>query len=227
MVPRAIDLIVAKDRPRRSGPAARDPERTRERLLEAAFREVYRSGFQSAGLDAIVAAAGVTKGALYYHFGSKEALGYAIVEEIIGPDTRAQWLGPLKNCKDPIDALIGAVQGLSVQPEAVRGGCPLINLAQEMSSVDAGFRQRLATIFRNWQDGVAAALLDAQKRGKVRRDLEPAQTAGLLIAMVEGYGALAKNAQDAKVMEKGIKNVVEWLHSLRPPGKRKRAEQMA
>jgi len=222
MVPRIIDLIVGKGRPRRSGPASRDPERTRERLLQAAFREVYRSGFQSAGLDAIVATAGVTKGALYYHFGSKEALGYAVVEEIIAPDNRGQWLRPLENCKDPIEALIGTVQGLSVQPEAVRGGCPLINLAQEMSPLDAGFRQRLATIFRNWQDGVAAALLDAQKRGKVRRDLEPAQAAGLLLAMVEGYGSLAKNAQDAKVMEGGIRNIVEWLRSLRPPGNRKR-----
>ena len=110
---------------------------------------------------------------------------------------------------------------VSVQPEAVRGGCPLINLAQEMSPLDAGFRQRLATIFRNWQDGVAAALRDGQNHGKVRRDLEPAQAAGLLIAMVEGYGALAKNAQDAKVMEAGIRNIVEWLRSLRPPGNRK------
>ena len=83
--------------------------------------------------------------------------------------------------------------------------------------------QRLATILRDWQDGVAAALRDGQKHGKVRRDLEPPQTAGLLIAMVEGYGALAKNAQDAKVMEGGIRNIVEWLRSLRPPrGNRKR-----
>ena len=166
MLPGTIDLLVGRNRPRRSGPAPRDPERTRERLLQAAFREVYRSGFQSAGLDAILAAAGVTKGALYHHFGSKEALGYAIVEEIIAPDNRGQWLSPLENCEDPIDALIGAVQGLSVQPEAVRGGCPLINLAQEMSPLDAGFRQRLATIFRNWQDGVAAALRDGQKPWK-------------------------------------------------------------
>jgi TetR/AcrR family transcriptional repressor of nem operon len=98
----------------------------------------------------------------------------------------------------------------------------LINLAQEMSPLDAGFRQRLATILRNWQDGVAAALRDGQNHGKVRRDLEPDQAAGLLIAMVEGYGALAKNAQDAKVMKAGIRNIVEWLRSLRPPGKRKR-----
>jgi TetR/AcrR family transcriptional repressor of nem operon len=218
MLANTMDLLVGGNRPRRNGPAPRDPERTRERLLQAAFREVYRSGFQSAGLNAILAAAGVTRGALYHHFGSKEALGYAIVEEIIAPDNRGQWLRPLQNCEDPIDALIGAVQGLSVQPEAVRGGCPLLNLAQEMSPLDAGFRQRLATIFRNWQDGVAAALRDGQNHGKVRRDLEPAQAAGLLIAMVEGYGSLAKNAQDAKVMEEGIRNIVDWLRSMRPPG---------
>jgi AcrR family transcriptional regulator len=179
---------------------------------------VYRSGFQSAGLNAILANARVTKGALYYHFGSKEALGYAIVEEIVGPDNRGQWLRPLQNCRDPIDTLIGIVQRIAVQPEAVRGGCPLINLAQEMSPLDAGFRKRLLAIFRNWQDAVAAALLDGQKHGRVRRDLEPAQAAGLLIAMVEGYGSLAKNAQDPRVMKQGIRNIVRWLQSLRVPG---------
>jgi hypothetical protein len=64
-------------------------------------------------------------------------------------------------------------------------------------------------------------LLDGQKRGKVRRDLEPVHAAGFLIAMVEGYGALAKNAQDAQVMKDGIRNIVEWLRSLRPSGKRR------
>ena len=47
-------------------------------------------GFQSASLDTILASAGVTKGALYYHFNSKEALGYAVVEEIIAPDVPRQ-----------------------------------------------------------------------------------------------------------------------------------------
>ena len=216
-------MLAARKSPKRRATRLRDSERTRERLLQAASREIYRSGFQSASLDTILDVAGVTKGALYYHFDSKEALGHAVVDEVIAPDVRGKWVRPLQSGKEPIDALIGAVQELSVQPEAVRGGCPLLNLAQEMSPLDAGFRQRLATIFRNWQDGVAAALRDGQNHGKVRRDLEPAQAAGLLIAMVEGYGSLAKNAQDAKVMEAGIKNIVEWLRSLRPPrGNRKR-----
>ncbi len=92
--------------------------------------------------------AGVTKGALYYHFDSKEALGYAVVEEVIAPDVHGKWVRPLQNGKDPIDALIGAVQRIPVRPEDVRGGCQLNNLAQEMSPLDAGFRKRLATNLR-------------------------------------------------------------------------------
>jgi TetR/AcrR family transcriptional regulator, transcriptional repressor for nem operon len=200
----------------------RDSERTRERLLQAASREIYRSGFQSASLDTILAVAGVTKGALYYHFDSKEALGHAVVEEIIAPDVHGKWVRPFQSGKDPIDALIGAVQRIPIRPADVRGGCQLNNLAQEMSPLDAGFRKRLAAIFDAWREAVASALRGGQIHGSVRRDVQPADAAASLIAMVEGYGSLAKNAQDPKVMKAGIKNIVGWLRSLRAPGNRKR-----
>ena len=193
------------------------------RLLQAAFREVYRSGFQSASLDTILAAAGVTKGALYYHFKSKKALGYAVVEEVIAPDVHGTWMRPLQSVKDPVDGLIGIVQGISVRPKDVRGGCPLNNLAQEMSPLDAGFRKRLAIIFQAWREAVASVLREGQTHGSVRRDVARTDAAGLLIAMVEGYGSLAKNAQDPKVMKAGIRNIVGWLRSLRSPGNRRRS----
>ncbi len=199
-----------------------DPERTRERLLQAASREIYRSGFQSAGLDTILASAGVTKGALYYHFKSKEGLGYAVIEEIIAPDVHGKWVRPLQSVKHPIDALIGAVQRIPVQPGDVRGGCQLNNLAQEMSPLDAGFRKRLAIIFDAWREAVASTLREGQIQGNVRSDVEPADAAALLIAMVEGYASLAKNAQDPKVMKAGIRNIVAWLRSLRTPDNGKR-----
>jgi len=44
--------------------------------------------------------------------------------------------------------------------------------------------------------------------------------------MVEGDGSLAKNAQDPKVMKAGIRNIVDWLRSLRPPGNRKPADRI-
>ena len=195
----------------------RDPERTRERLLQAGFREVYRSGFQSASIDTILAATNVTKGALYHHFDSKEDLGHAIVEEIIAKLPRDKWLLPLQRGKNPIDALIGIVQATSVRPEDVNGGCPLVNLAQEMSGLDEQFRKRLETIFNAWQEGIATALRRGQSEGTVRRDFVPKETAGFLIAMYEGYALLAKNAKDAKVWNVGIRNIVGWLRSLRAP----------
>ncbi len=213
-----VGMLVGRERKRRF----RDPERTRERLLRAAFREVYRSGFQSAGINTILAATNVTKGALYYHFESKEALGYAIVEEIIAKTVRDKWLRPLQHSKNPIDALIDIVEATSVLPRDVRSGCPLLNLAQEMSPLDERFRKRLERIFNGWQEGIATALRRGQSQGTVRHDLVPEETASFLIATYEGYTLLAKNAQDATVWEVGIRNIVGWLRSLRALGNRKR-----
>jgi TetR/AcrR family transcriptional regulator, transcriptional repressor for nem operon len=217
-------MLLARRNLKRRAPRLRDPERTRQRLLQAAFREVYRYGFQSAGIDTILAATNVTKGALYYHFESKEALGYAIIEEIVAELTRDRWLLPLERSKDkdPIDALMGIVQAIPHRPRDVKGGCALVNLTQEMSQLDEQFRKRLERIFHAWQEGVAMTLRRGQYQGTVRRDLVPEETASFLIAMVEGYEVLAKNAQDAKVWNLGIRNIVGWLSSLRGPGNRKR-----
>ena len=180
-------------------------------------------GFQSAGIDTILAATNVTKGALYYHFENKQALGYAIVEEIVAKLPRDGWLLPLQQIKDkdPIDALIGIVQAIPARPRDVKGGCPLVNLAQEMSQLDEQFRKRLEKIFHAWQEGIAMTLGRGQSQGTVRRDLVPEETASFLIAMVEGYEVLAKNAQDAKLWNMGIENIVGWLSSLRAAASRK------
>ena len=63
-----VGRLVCK-RPKGRKRRLRDPEHTRNLLLQVAFREVYRWGLQGAGLDTILA----TTGALYYHFGSPSA----------------------------------------------------------------------------------------------------------------------------------------------------------
>ena len=217
-------MLVARKNPKRRAPRPHNPERTRQRLLQAAFREVYRYGFQSAGIDTILAATNVTKGALYYHFENKEALGYAIIEEIVAKLTRDRWMLPLQQSKDKdaVDTLIGVVRAIPHRPRDVKGGCPLVNLAQEMSQLDEQFRKRLERIFQAWREGIAMVLRRGQSQGTVRRDLVPEETASFLIAMVEGYEVLAKNAQDTKVWDLGIRNIVGWLRSLRPPDHYKR-----
>jgi TetR/AcrR family transcriptional regulator, transcriptional repressor for nem operon len=196
---------------------SRDPERTRERLLQAGYREIYRSGFQSASIDNILAATNVTKGALYHHFKSKEAFGHAIIDEVVATLPRDRWFLPLERStdKDPIDALISVVLAIPTRPKDIKGGCPLVNLAQEMSPLDEQFRKRLERIFHAWQEAIATVLRRGQAQGTVRRDLVPEEAASFLIALVEGHEVLAKNSQDVKVWNIGIRNIVGWLNSLR------------
>src|ERR1700727_2247946 len=215
-------MSAGKKRPRGTRATSRDSERTRALLLQAAFQEMYRSGFRSADLDAILDAAGVTKGALYYHFDDKEALGYAVLDEVMTTDLHQKWVQPLRNPKDPIDALVRIIQSESLKREDVRRGCPLLNLSQEMSGLDEGFRKRTARLFRDWHDAVAGALRQGQKRGLVRNDIDANETATFLIATFEGYVVLKKNSQDPRLMQSGQRRVSRHLESLRPARRRKR-----
>src|ERR1017187_4209490 len=95
----------------------RNSQRTRERLLQAAFREIHKSGYRGTDLKTLLEQAGVTKGAMYHHFASKEALGYAVVDDVIALITREKWLRPLQQTANPVDALIGIVQSTSLRAE--------------------------------------------------------------------------------------------------------------
>lgn len=123
---------------------------------------------------------------------------------------------------DPIDILIGVVRHIPASSQDVRAGCPLLLLSQEMSPLDEQFRKRLERIFLDWQEGIATLLRKGKSQGTVRRDVNPDEAASFLIATVEGYATLAKNAQDPKVWKVGIRNIVGWLRSLRPPYNDKR-----
>ena len=204
----------------------RDPERTRVRLLQAAFQEIHRSGFRSADLDAILTKAGVTKGALYHHFDNKEALGYAVADEIIASRVHQKWVQPLRNAKNPIDVLIRIVQSESLKREDVQRGCPLLNLSQEMSGLDEGFRRRTARVYKDWHDAMAEALREGQKRRVVRSDINANETATFLIAAWEGYAVLGKNSQDPRMMESGQRSVIHLLESLRRKSGRTKGQRV-
>ena len=206
-------FAAAKSRVRKA-PSARDPERTRRKLLDAGFREVYERGYQSADLDAVLQRAGVTKGALYYHFENKEALGHAIIDEVIGEMTRQRWLIPLQQ-GNPIDTLIHIVQSTGTEVAEMRGGCPFNNLAQEMSPLDEGFRKRLAKILSEWHAAMTVAFRRGQAEKMVRKDLDGDDEATFVIAMYEGYISLAKNSQDPKLLKSGKRRMINYLESLR------------
>ena len=193
----------------------RNPEATRKRILEAAFMEIYRKGFQGMRLDDVLNTTELTKGALYHHFPNKRALGYAVVDEVILPIMDEMWLEPLKKAQDPLQGLIDVVEQLPEMkpPEIIEYGCPLNNLAQEMSPLDEGFRQRLDYVFRLWHDVTEEALERAKHQGKIRESIDCDETATFIMAALEGCIGIAKNAQSIERLRACNRGLVDYVHS--------------
>lgn len=203
----------------------RAPDETRREILDAAFDEFYRNGFQAGSLDAVVARAGVTKGALYHHFPDKSALGYAVLEEVVREPLLAAYLEPLSRSEaDPLTALQDVLRRRAddFREIGIAFGCPLNNLTQEMSAVDEGFRERISSTLEAWSAAFADALRMAQESGHVRSEIDVERVAGFVVAAVEGSFGMAKNADSVEVLRSNLEVLADFLETLRPPRRGRR-----
>lgn len=195
----------------------RNPDQTRKTLLMAAFQEIHRNGFKRASLDSILENTGLTKGALYHHFPNKQALGYAVVDEVLCSLAYENWVRPMMGADDPITALQSQLAAMAEhpQPDVIMHGCPLNNLSQEMSGLDEGFRLRLDAAFSGWRDGIAACLEHGKTQGTVRADIDSQQAGTFIIASMEGCIGMAKNARSAEVLRQCGQGLSQYLETLR------------
>lgn len=200
-----------------TGERKRDPEATRERLLQCAFDEIYEQGYAGASLDRILADSGVTKGALYHHFGSKSDLAHAVIDEIIRPFVLERWVEPLLGTDDPVGTLIGHFEttACAFTDREMACGCPLNNLIQELAATDEPLRARLAGVIDAWRGGVAAALERGVAKGTVRKDVDPAATAAFVVSSLEGLATLMKSHRDPSFAGSVGSVFVRFLETLR------------
>jgi AcrR family transcriptional regulator len=191
---------------------------TRRKILESAYQEIHRNGFQAASLSPILERTGVTKGALYHHFPNKRALGYAVLDELIKEIVLQFWLRPLEEITDPIEGLERLISeaGKTISKDDVLLGCPLNNLCLEMSPLDDGFRQRVNQIYELWREGFARALRLGQANGTVNKGIDPMDCATFMVASLAGCRSLAKNAQSHDVLIAGGRNLIRYMDTLRP-----------
>ncbi|WP_459648514.1 TetR family transcriptional regulator [Kitasatospora sp. Ki12] len=109
-------------------------ERTRGRLVEAGAGLFDRHGYTGATLGEIAAAAGVTKGALYFHFASKEELARAVFEQ--AERSLRSACGDQRAASSPLQGLIDAGYWLV---EAL-GADPVVRAAFRLGREDGGWR---------------------------------------------------------------------------------------
>lgn len=198
---------------------------TRARLLDVAFAEIYAHGYQGLRVDTLLEKAGLTKGAFYHHFPSKQALGLAVIDELLAGMAELIWGQHLAQYADPllgIEASVDFALGM-LGDRCTMLGCPINNLAQEMSGIDDAFRDRLDAVFSGIIANIAAALERGKACGIVRADVDARAVATFIFASIEGAIGLAKSARSADVLATALGEARRYLDSLRV-GPRPRGE---
>lgn len=86
-------------------PATRDPDRTRNAILDAAFSQFVAKGFADVTMREIAEQSGVTKSLIHHHFGSKEALWEAVKDHAFARYAEEQ-RAELENAETPDAGLL-------------------------------------------------------------------------------------------------------------------------
>ncbi|NPU64000.1 TetR/AcrR family transcriptional regulator [Bradyrhizobium sp. 83012] len=175
-----------------------DPEGVRRRIVDAAYDTFVRHGYLATGMLEIREKASVSGGAMAHHFPAKRDLGLAVIQDRVAQAVAQTWIAPLEAHADApsaIDAIFAAIITELTGKRAV-SGCPLNNMAMEISAHDADMRRALNAIFAAWHDALRAKLYADVLAGRAR-DLHPDSLATLVIAAYSGAMAMAKARQDA------------------------------
>lgn len=154
---------------------------TRAAIIGAAARVFEENGYGGTALAAVATQAGVTKGALYFHFPSKEDLAVAVIEEqhaIASADgMRVQALG-----RPALETMILVSRGFAVQlvrHPVMRAG---IRLTFEASAFGHDVRQP----YLDWAARFADLARSAREAGDLRREVDPEAFALLVVGSYTG-----------------------------------------
>jgi TetR/AcrR family transcriptional regulator, transcriptional repressor for nem operon len=182
------------------------PRDTRERLLSVARDLVHGSTYADVGVEDVCKAAGVNKGSLYHFFPSKHALGLAVLE-LNWTMMRSLLDEAFEADAPPLERLDRFLSAYASMMRAARErlgvvpGCPLGNLAAELSAHDPAMRARIAEVMGAWTDRVTTVVRDAQARGDVDPTLDPTTAARSVVACIQGFSTLAKSEDDLSALE--------------------------
>jgi TetR/AcrR family transcriptional regulator, transcriptional repressor for nem operon len=181
-------------------------------VLDAASALFQAQGYHATGMREVIAATGLSPGAVHHHFPTKESLAIAVITERVAPAVRESWIEPVRDAAS-------LRQGVTkVFAEIIRGvdhrgkvsGCPLNNLAMELSLTNVRLRDALRSIFRNWQDALEQRISETPRGKKWTKDQRSA-AASFIVASYSGAMNLAKATQASTPLKVTQRALAHWL----------------
>ncbi|MGI5471384.1 ScbR family autoregulator-binding transcription factor [Streptomyces sp. CA-132043] len=181
--------------------------RTRQAVLVAAAEVIGERGYEAATIAEIIQRAQVTKGALYFHFPSKDALARAVIAEqtemLVPPPSESR-------VQDVIDFSHQVAQALREDP-VLQAGTRI--------AVETTFNSEPLVPYQDWIDIVTRMFTEAHERGELLSAVNPAKAAEFLVSAYMGVQLFSQAVTNRADLHERVTNL--WRHilpGLAPPG---------
>lgn len=190
----------------------------RERILDAAHSLVLAHGFSATTVDAVLDAAGASKGAFFHHFPSKRALGLALVERYAAGDREvledAVALAE-ERTDDPAAQVVEIVRAFE---DAARGheaheqpGCLFVSFVYEQVPDTDEVRPVIVGAIEHWRERIAEKLDAARDAGRLPPDVDVASLADHVFTTFEGAFVLARATGDPRHLRAQLGHLRRYL----------------
>jgi TetR/AcrR family transcriptional regulator, transcriptional repressor for nem operon len=187
---------------------------TRKKLIMAARELFLERGYEAVSIADILKKSGVNSGSLYYFFRTKEDLLLAVLDWYL-ENLHPQVIDPAKQlAADPIEQVFAVLAGYR-QMLTVTGcqiGCPIGNLALEMSEKSEAVRAKIAQNFENWRAAIRNMLVAAKDRLPGGSDCDALAT--FILTVMEGGVMQSRAHRSLDPFEKSISLLRDYVNRL-------------
>lgn len=193
----------------------RDAISTRRRILYVTQDLVIARGFSATTVDAVIEAAGISKGAFFHHFTSKNALGQSVLERYAAADaeiletfmTRAE-----AESDDPALQLITFVRMFEEASDEMfaQPGCLFVSFVYERMPDSREAHDVIRNNIELWRRRLGDKLREALKQ-RSQTDLDPDSLADLMFTVFEGAFILARATNDPQHVRRQLGQYRRYL----------------
>lgn len=188
----------------------------REEIIRVTLELAAEQGVDAVTTQDMAQAMGVTQGAVFRHFASKDAIWLAVMQWVRDRLMAVLGRAAAQGC-DPLDALqrmffahIGFIAG--------HPAIPRVLTSNHLHGRNAVLRQLVTEIMLGYEAKIAGLLADAQAQGLARADLDTHAAATLYIGMIQGLVLQASILRGQRALEKeAARTFPVYLQAIRPP----------
>lgn len=188
-------------------------ERTRRYIIERVSPIFNKHGYAGTSLSQITRAIGLTKGAVYGNFTSKEDIALEALRynyEQISRKINEYAMAYSNSC----DRLVASAVFFRNNYDYIdsTGGCPLMNAASENDDGNPSLKRLVLDLVSDWESTIINTIKRGIRRKEIKKNADVKKFAALYISLVEGSIMLAKITGDKSYVGEAVRRIIEAVN---------------